>query len=121
MKRSRRSRWPECALGGKIGLKVSATAEAGVVLAKASTGVKGAVEVSGQEERPDHNRAGLAQVVKGVRGSSDFVVLLDDFHYMPRDVQAESAKSLKEAVRLGVKVCVAAVRHRGDDLVRANA
>jgi hypothetical protein len=27
---------------------------------------------------------------------------------------------LKEAVRLGVKTCVAAVRHRGDDVVRAN-
>ncbi len=39
---------------------------------------------------------------------------------MPRDVQAETAKSLKEAVRLGVKVCTAAVVHRGDDLVRAN-
>lgn len=39
---------------------------------------------------------------------------------MPREVQAEAAKALKEAVRLGVKICTAAVLHRGDDVVRAN-
>lgn len=53
-------------------------------------------------------------------GNSDFVVLIDDFHYMPRDVQTEAAKFLKEAVRLGVRICAAAVRHRGDNVVRAN-
>jgi hypothetical protein len=66
-----------------------------------------------------YGRTGLSQVVKDI-GNSDYVVLVDDFHYMPRIVQAEAAKSLKEAVRLGVKVCTAAVVHRGDDLVRAN-
>ncbi len=40
--------------------------------------------------------------------------------YMPRNVQPEVAKSLKEAVRLGVKIVTAAVSHRGDDIVRAN-
>lgn len=53
-------------------------------------------------------------------GNSDHVLLLDDFHYMPRDIQVDAAKSLKEAARLGIKVCTAAVRHRGDVLVRAN-
>jgi hypothetical protein len=61
----------------------------------------------------------LAQVEKEI-ANSDYVVLVDDFHYMPRDVQSEAAKSLKEAVRLGIKVCTASVIHRGDDLVRAN-
>ena len=64
-------------------------------------------------------RSGLEQIVKEISGS-DFVILVDDFHYMPREVQSEAAKSLKEAVRRGVKICTAAVRHRGDDLVRAN-
>jgi hypothetical protein len=66
-----------------------------------------------------YGRTGLNQIVKDI-ADSDYVVLVDDFHYMPRDVQAEAAKTLKEAVRLGVKVCTAAVVHRGDDLVRAN-
>ena len=65
------------------------------------------------------DRTGLPQVVKEI-GNSDFVVLIDDFHYMPRDVQPAVAKSLKEAVRLGVKIVTAAVSHRGDDIVRAN-
>ncbi|MCL4793311.1 MAG: hypothetical protein KJZ84_02050, partial [Bryobacteraceae bacterium] len=65
------------------------------------------------------NRSGLSQVVREI-GGSDFVVLIDDFHYLPRDVQPEVAKSLKEAVRLGVKIVTAAVSHRGDDIVRAN-
>lgn len=39
---------------------------------------------------------------------------------MPRDIQAEAAKALKEAVRLGIKISTAAVLHRGDDIVRAN-
>jgi hypothetical protein len=66
-----------------------------------------------------YERTGLNQVVNEI-ANSDYVVLVDDFHYMPREVQAEAAKSLKEAVRLGIKVCTASVVHRGDDLVRAN-
>ncbi len=64
-------------------------------------------------------RRGLSQVVDEI-ANSDFVILLDDFHYMDRPVQEEVAKSLKEAVRLGVKIVTASVSHRGDDVVRAN-
>jgi hypothetical protein len=64
-------------------------------------------------------RRGLAQVVHEI-ANSDFVILLDDFHYMDRSVQEEVAKGLKEAVRLGVKIVTASVSHRGDDVVRAN-
>jgi hypothetical protein len=39
---------------------------------------------------------------------------------MPRDVQVEAAKRLKEAVRAGLKIATASVSHRGDDVVRAN-
>lgn len=65
------------------------------------------------------HRRGLEDVVALIAGT-DKAILIDDFHYMPRDVQSESAKSLKEAVRRGVKIITAAVMHRGDDLVRAN-
>lgn len=64
-------------------------------------------------------RTGLAQVQKEIANST-YVVLVDDFHYMPREIQVEAAKALKEAVRLGIKLCTAAVLHRGDDVVRAN-
>jgi hypothetical protein len=106
--------------GGKVSADAKVAAEAGVIVAKAKTELDVGVEVEHEREQGDsYGRAGLSQVVKEIGGSS-FVVLVDDFHYMQRPVQAEAAKSLKEAVRLGVKVCTAAVRHRGDDLVRAN-
>jgi len=64
-------------------------------------------------------RRGLEQVIEDLAGT-EHVVLVDDFHYMPREVQVEVAKQLKEAARRDVKVVTAAVPHRADDVVRAN-
>jgi hypothetical protein len=109
------------ATAGKIGAEVTVGGHTSLFgLVEGSAEGKGNLELSREREKArTQERAGLAQVVKEI-GGSDFVVLIDDFHYMRRDVQGETAKSLKEAVRLGVKICTAAVRHRGDDLVRAN-
>jgi hypothetical protein len=107
--------------GGKIGAEVGAKGSVELKLiakGEASGVAKG--EVTGEAGSGTiRERRGLTQVVDEI-GNSDFVVLLDDFHYMNRDVQAEVAKTLKEAVRLGVKIVTAAVSHRGDDVVRAN-
>src|SRR5262249_1508761 len=62
---------------------------------------------------------GLGQVVKEI-GGSPYVLLLDDYHYMPREVQSEVAKQIKEAARAGVKVVAVSVPHRSDDVVRSN-
>jgi hypothetical protein len=64
-------------------------------------------------------RRGLQQVVDELAGS-ELVLLVDDFHYMPRDVQVEVAKQLKDAARRDVRIVTAAVPHRADDVVRAN-
>jgi len=64
-------------------------------------------------------RTGMAQVVREI-GNSAFVLLIDDFHYMPTGIQAEVAKQIKEAARQGVKICTASVPHRSDDVVRSN-
>jgi hypothetical protein len=47
-------------------------------------------------------------------------VFVDDFHYMPRELQVEVAKHLKAATEMGIKICTASVAHRSDDVVRAN-
>lgn len=73
----------------------------------------------GQTTETLRERGGLAQVARDI-AESEFVLLIDDFHYMPREVQQEVAKTLKEAVRLGIKIVTASVSHRGDDVVRAN-
>lgn len=108
-------------IGGAVGAEVGLKAGGGIPLlahGEATGEVKGEVTGDSTSEAV-RGRSGLAQVVKEI-ANSDFVMLLDDFHYMPREVQVEVAKSLKEAVRLGVKIVTAAVHHRGDDVVRAN-
>jgi hypothetical protein len=106
---------------GRLDIGVSGKGSLGLpLLAKAEVGASLSGEV-GLEQGAEivRGRRGLAQVVHEI-ANSDFVILLDDFHYMPRQVQEEVAKGLKEAVRLGVKIVTASVSHRGDDVVRAN-
>ncbi|MGH1588659.1 hypothetical protein ACRBEV_10185 [Methylobacterium phyllosphaerae] len=61
----------------------------------------------------------IDQVVREI-GNSDFVVFIDDFHYMSPDVQKDVAKQIKEIAERGVKILTASVPHRSDDVVRSN-
>jgi hypothetical protein len=108
-------------LSGSLGAEVGGKGGAGIpFVAKGELSATGRGEISGESSsETTRDRRGLPQVVDEI-GGSEFVILIDDFHYMDRDVQVEVAKSLKEAVRLGVKIATAAVSYRGDDVVRAN-
>lgn len=108
-------------IGGTLGSEVTGKGAVGIpMIAKGEVGIAARGELTGEVTTETiRERRGLPQVVQEI-GESDFVVLLDDFHYMERSVQTEVAKTLKEAVRLGVKIVTAAVTHRGDDVVRAN-
>src|SRR6476659_8157676 len=64
------------------------------------------------------NRRGLPQVVQEL-ANTDYTILLDDFHYIPSTIQNEVAQQLKDAASRGVRICVANVPHRADNLVRA--
>jgi len=64
------------------------------------------------------NRRGLPQVVDELAGKQT-TVLLDDFHYIPLAIQNDVAQQLKDAASRGVRICVASVPHRADNLVRA--
>lgn len=89
-------------------------------LAKAEASGKGEIEGSGSKSsRKTRTRRGMAQVIEEI-GDSDFVLLIDDFHYMPRLTQDGVAKQIKEAARQGVSIITASVPHRTDDVVRAN-
>jgi hypothetical protein len=108
-------------LGGSVGVELGVKASTGIpLIVKGEASATGSGEISGETTSESvRETRGLPQVVKEI-ANSDFVILIDDFHYMQRSVQDEVAKSLKEAVRLGVKIVTAAVSHRGDDVVRAN-
>lgn len=53
--------------------------------------------------------------------NTGLVVFIDDFHYIPGNVQNEIATLIKEAVRNGVRFICAAVPYHSDDVIIANA
>lgn len=59
------------------------------------------------------------RIIKEISGS-DFVIFVDDFHYIPDDVQIGLAKVIKALAESGVRICTASVPHRAEDVVRAN-
>jgi hypothetical protein len=98
-------------VGGKVGIPLFAQGEA-------EAGAKATYNrASGKEQI--RRRSGIDQVVRELSGS-DFVVFIDDFHYMTPEVQADVAKQVKEVAEKGVKICTASVPHRADDVVRGN-
>src|SRR5688572_26462210 len=98
--------------GARVGGNV--VVASGFATGHLQTGVKKESMTTEKEQR-----RGLEQVIEAV-GETEYVLLVDDFHYMPREVQIEVAKQLKEASRRDVRIVTAAVPHRADDVVRAN-
>jgi hypothetical protein len=62
---------------------------------------------------------GLDEIVREI-GNSDYVVFVDDFHYIDKQVREEIGKQIKAAAEKGVRICTASVPHRADDVVRSN-
>ncbi|WP_421565896.1 hypothetical protein [Ochrobactrum sp. EDr1-4] len=61
----------------------------------------------------------LTQVIKEV-ANSDFVIFIDDFHYIKPEIRTEIGRQVKAAADNGVKILTASVPHRSDDVVRSN-
>lgn len=89
------------------------------LIARAELSGSGTLE-SGEQDSTTivAHRRGLQQVANEIANSS-FVLLVDDFHYIDRDAQANVAQGMKEAARIGVKIVIAAVTHRSDDVIRS--
>jgi len=49
------------------------------------------------------------------------VLVFDDFHYAPEDIQLHIAQQLKDAIRKEFKAIVISLPHRADDAIRKNA
>ena len=52
---------------------------------------------------------------------NNLVLVLDDFHYAPEQVQLQIAQQLKDAIRREFKAIVVSLPHRSDDAIRQNA
>lgn len=108
-------------IGASVNAEVSAEA-GGSLLGLLSGKAGGKSGLSGNRSRQKtitFGRGGLDQLIDALAKTTR-VLLIDDFHYMDRKVQAEAAKALKEAVRKGVRAIVVSVTHRADDIGRAN-
>lgn len=98
-------------VGGGVGIPVVAKASA-----EASIGGAHQTQQSAKEE---YKVGGLADVVKEI-ANSEYIIFIDDFHYILRDAQAEVGRQIKAIVEQGVKICAASIPHRSDDVVRSN-
>lgn len=76
----------------------------------------------GQEswsENAMHERRGLKQVVESV-DLEEFVLYIDDAHYIDEEHHVSISETIKDAYERGMKICVAFIPYRSDDLTRAN-
>lgn len=97
-----------------------ATAEANFVVAKGGGKVLASMGDEKKQLSSEISNPRTLENIYSEIGNSDFVILIDDFHYMARDIQSEIAQQLKECIRNRVKVIYAAVPYHFDDIIRAN-
>ena len=95
------------------GLKLPFVASGKVGVESGLTGGKTSGEIS-QYEGP--NGTELLEFI----GNSGYALVVDDFHYINKDVQRSLAEQFKEAARLGTPIIIVSVSHRSDDAIRAN-
>src|SRR5262249_25064006 len=82
--------------------------------------VKGTVSADGSTATTKkYSTIGLDAIVREI-GESTYVVFIDDFHYIERDVREEIGRQIKAAAEKGIRICTASVPHRSDDVVRSN-
>jgi hypothetical protein len=96
-------------MGGEAGFLVSANAE---------------VSASGQWSKSNTEQGDVTidylQLIIRELANTNFVVFIDDFHYIPRPIQVELSNQIKEAIRNNVIFVVASVPYHSDDAIRAN-
>jgi uncharacterized protein len=107
----------------KVTGELSATAggKGGIPLvAEAKADIKGGVSAdSSTSTAKKYSTTDLDAIVREI-GGSDYVVFVDDFHYIERNVREEIGRQIKAAAEKGIRICTASVPHRSDDVVRSN-
>lgn len=108
-------------VGFEIGIRTNIEGEAGIpLLAKGKAGAGADAKVGHQSGQTKVVPIDPYQKIAEEIGGSDFVIFIDDFHYIEREAQKEISKCIKTLAENNVKFCLASVPHRSDDAVRAN-
>ncbi len=100
-------------LAGKL------TAEAGVLVSARGELAAAGTWLQGATNQDTYSIDYLQLLIRELAGT-ELVVFIDDFHYIPRDVQIEISNQIKEAIRSNVLFVVASVPYHSDDAIRAN-
>lgn len=53
--------------------------------------------------------------------ASELPLVIDDFHYIPRELQPVISRQMKNAASSGLRIICLSVPHRGDDPIRSNS
>lgn len=61
----------------------------------------------------------LRLLIRELQGEN-LVIFIDDFHYIPLQIQQEVARQIKEAIRNNVRFICASVPYHADDVIRGN-
>jgi hypothetical protein len=101
-------------VGGKAG------AEGGLIVAKAKGEVSASATWSSQNSEAEIQSIDLLQLLIRELAGSEFVIFIDDFHYVEHSAQALISQQIKEAIRQGVKFICASVPYHSDDVIRGN-
>ncbi len=104
--------------GGKVG--GSGQIEGNVIFAKCKAEVTAESSRSSSESVLSTFAIDCLQILIREIANTNFIIFIDDFHYIPKDIQAEIAKQIKEAIRQGVKFICASVPYHADDVIRGN-
>ncbi|CVH38133.1 MULTISPECIES: ATP-binding protein [Serratia] len=94
--------------------------QAGIIFAKASAEGNIGGAIAQQNAESTSQSIDYLQLLISEVGGTDFIIFIDDFHYIPRDVQSELAKQIKEAIRNGCKFICASVPYHSDDVIKGN-
>lgn len=102
---------PNATTSGTVGIPgvASVTVGGGIATSTAANTTTSSVQ---------QNR-GMAAVAREI-ANSDFIVFLDDFHYIARELQEAVGRQIKTGSEAGIRFCIASVPHRSDDVVRSN-
>jgi len=104
--------------GSESGVGVSGDLEGNFLVAKAAAGVSG-THSENKKKVLTRSRVGSQKTIalQGLRDSNTPLVI-DDFHYLPKEIQGTIVRALKPLIFDGLPVVIIAIPHRRYDAVK---
>ncbi|MCB1681226.1 MAG: ATP-binding protein [Alphaproteobacteria bacterium] len=102
------------------GVKVEGEGGLSVALAKGSAKVSFSEDKTKEILSKSKQTTDFLNLLIRELSETDFIIFIDDFHYIEKSVQSEIARQIKEAIRNKVKIICASVPYHSDDVLRGN-